>query len=124
MDIIDAEFAELKGKTLAKVENNGDEVVFITDAGERYKLFHRQDCCEKVEVEDVCGDLDDLIGSPLTEVEEATSDKHPDGISKEYYDSFTWTFYKLGTAKGSVVIRWYGSSNGFYSESVDFARFT
>ena len=113
---------ELKGKTLVSVENTGDEVIFKTENGETYKLYHWQDCCERVSVEDICGDLNDLIGSPLIEAEEVTSRENPEGVQKEWQDSFTWTFYKLRTANGAVTIRWYGESNGYYSESVEFTR--
>ena len=118
----------LKGKVLAKIEGEkgDDEIVFTTVDGKTYKLYHSQDCCESVTVEDICGDLDDLIGEPLLQVEEVTSsdvnptDANPETV--EYQDSFTWTFYKLGTIKGGVTIRWYGESNGYYSESVDFCK--
>jgi len=75
-------------------------------------------------VEDICGDLSDLVGSPIVSAEESTSENvNPEGIKPPEYprdDSFTWTFYRIATAKGLVVIRWYGDSNGYYSESVDF----
>lgn len=123
----DLEFSkELLGKTLVSVQNQGDEeIIFVTNNGETYKLYHSQDCCESVTVEDICGDLEDLIGSPLVEAEVVTSEENPENAKPEtieYQDSFTWTFYKLRTAKGSVTIRWYGESNRYYSEEVDFTR--
>jgi hypothetical protein len=88
-------------------------------------MYHSQDCCEFVSIDDIVGDLDDLLYSPITIAEVRTSREvqpweDPDG----YRDSFTWTFYVLATVKGYVTIRWYGSSNGYYSESVNFEKLT
>lgn len=123
----DIEFSTLLGKTLVSVDINdgGDEILFVTDFGDVYKLYHRGECCELVYVEDVVGDLNNLIGRQITMAEEVSiRDENPDGLTAPewHIDSFTWTFYKLATIKGYVTIRWYGSSNGYYSESVDFRK--
>lgn len=117
----DAKFSDLIGKTLVVVEPNHDEMLFVTANDERYQLYHSQDCCESVTIEDICGDLSDLLGSPILLAEEVSNvDREP---AAEYTpDSYTWTFYNIATIKGSVTIRWYGESNGYYSESVSFRK--
>lgn len=122
--------ADLKGKVLSDVNNTGSEIVFNTSALDWpkqddavYALTHIQDCCESVYVEDVIGDLKDLIGSPILMAEEVSNEGEEPKCPTEYQDdSHTWTFYKLATIKGYVTIRFYGSSNGYYSEGVDFVK--
>jgi hypothetical protein len=117
----DAEFPELLGCTLTRVEavEGGDEINFYSSRG-HYKLSHSQDCCVRVSLVDIEGDLDDLLGSPIVLAEESTSSELYNGEPNgDYTESFTWTFYRLATAKGFVVFRWLGESNGYYSEGVD-----
>lgn len=121
------EFSDLLGKTITHIEGaekGSDCIKLTTSDGDRFQLWHSQDCCETVDVDDVNGDVADLIGLPLTLAEESTSNTNPEGVQIEYQDSFTWTFYRLGTTKGVVVLRWYGASNGYYSESVNFEKLT
>ena len=130
-----ADISELKGQTLIRIDglevgDPGEKgVTFITASGASYRMFHSQGCCESVYIEDVIGDVSDLIGSEILVAEEVSSDNEPpkeEGTEAYSYvaDSYTWTFYRLGTIKGSVTIRWYGTSNGYYSESVDFIKLT
>lgn len=119
-------FENLKGLTLTKIDvsDDKDEIVFTDSEGRQFRLYHEQDCCESVTIEDICGDLDDLIGEPLLVAEEVVHEQNvmPGGVGTGGYvdESFLWTFYKLDTTKGGITIRWLGSSNGYYSESVNF----
>ena len=118
------DFNKLKGSIITSIQNGhmtdkndyytGDGIIFETN-NISYLLAHRQECSEEVYIEDINGDLSDLIGTPITQAELVTKQK-----DKGDYESQTWSFYKLGTTKGTVTIRWYGSSNGYYSETVDF----
>lgn len=112
----------LKGKTITKIEKADDdsELIFETDDGNRYKMYHQQDCCESVWLEEVIGNLDDLVGKKILRAKEAGNHREGDKLS-EHDESWTWTFYHLTSEYGDdVTLRWYGTSNGYYSESVDF----
>jgi hypothetical protein len=126
----DVKFETLLGKTLSDVkvvrDGEDDEIIFTTTTGERYKMYHRRDCCEDVSIVDIVGDVKGLVGVPILMAEEASNSDDPPPARQfisgyEYTDdSYTWTFYKLATVNGYVTIRWYGSSNGYYSESANF----
>lgn len=110
------DFEVLKGKILTKIIRNDDNIIFFCDDGEIYIQEHEQDCCENVYIEDICGDLNSLIGTPILKAEETFNNGIPDSVDKDYIDSSTWTFYNLATKNGYVTIRWFGVSNGYYSE--------
>lgn len=111
-------FESIIGKIFVSVKASNDEVTFIEADGTTYKLCHFQDCCESVYIEDFEGDFSDLENTPIVFAEEITNTNLPP--ASECDDSYTWTFYKIATVKGWVDIRFFGTSNGYYSESVDF----
>lgn len=112
---------EFVGKTFNEIVTSETEIHFIVSNDEKYKMYHDQDCCENVYLEDICGDINDLVDSPIIMAcMETNKDIKP---NEEYSDdSWTWTFYRIQTAKGLVVLRWYGESNGYYSEEVDICK--
>jgi hypothetical protein len=111
-----ANIETLLGKTLTNIDAGEYEIRFTTDEGNTYLMYHEQDCCESVYVEDIAGDLEDIVNAPILLAEEVVSESE----IGQWGDSSTWTFYKLATIRGTITIRWIGSSNGYYSESVDF----
>lgn len=116
----DVPFSDLIGKTITSCEGfekGSDEVIFITDEA-TYKMYHSQSCCESVTIEDITGDVDDVLNSPILLAEETSKGAFDYGSDTE-----KWTFYKLATQKGYVTIRWYGASNGYYGIDVYFERF-
>jgi hypothetical protein len=137
---MDVSISELVGKTLVSVEKHPvDELIFTCDTGEKYRMYHAQDCCESVTIDDINGDLETLVGSPILMAEEVSNEEFVKAyesrfhkIDGEYFkkdndgnympDSYTWTFYRFATIKGYIDIRWFGESNGYYSESVNFEK--
>lgn len=120
------DFSNLKGKVITEIldcDPGSDNVDFVCSDGSAYKLYHSQSCCENVGLEDIDGDLQDLIGSEILIAEEVSDDDFENNYKFEYQpESHTWTFYKLATIKGYVTLRFLGTSNGYYSESMSFAK--
>ena len=109
-------FNFLLGKIVTEALRGEEELLLIFEDGSKFRYYHNQDCCEGFELEDVVGDLKDLIGSPLLVCEQTGQKRETD---EPWGDSTTWTFYKLATVKGYVDLKFRGSSNGYYSEECD-----
>lgn len=116
-------FSDLKGKIVKDINvdkknvSGDDQIRFKMMDGSVYQMHHVRDCCEQVWIEDICGDLDDLIGYPIV-LAESNSSRDKDEHSFDVL--CTWTFYRIATQKGGLVIRWCGTSNGYYSEEAHF----
>ena len=112
-------FSDLIGRTLYKVTADDDEMVLYLSDTNYVRFYHQQDCCESVCIDDICGDLNDLVGEPLLMAEEVSNVEFEENYKPDYEaESYTWTFYKFATRKGYVDVRWFGESNGYYSERV------
>lgn len=124
---------ELQGKTFTKVEKNdehleNDIITFHKSTSNEFKedsvlMFHERDCCESVWIESIVGDLSDLENTPILLAEEVVSRSTLEEDEANGGDTSTYTFYKLRTIKGSVDIRWVGTSNGYYSETVSIKEY-
>lgn len=114
-DVKVRKFSDLIGATLYKAVVTEDELLLHLTETHYLRFYHSQDCCESVYIESVVGDIEDLVGSEILVAEEVSYDAP---ALDNWDESYTWTFYKFATIKGSVDIRWYGTSNGYYSEGV------
>lgn len=117
------QFESLAGEVLTNIDISADagddhRIMLTTQTGRQIVIEHDQDCCEYVKIESVVGDPQSLIGKAIVRV---NVDERPQGDPKpEYADSWTWTIIELGVTGETVLLRWIGESNGYYSESVDF----
>lgn len=115
----------LIGKTLVRAVAGSDELTFVDTEGTKYLFNHSQNCCERVYIEMLEGDLADLVGSPILMAESVRDAPNPHAEDSDAYkavphnDCEMWTFYKFATVKGYVDVRWFGSSNGYYAVNVD-----
>ena len=116
--------SDLIGKRIVSVHGldaGSERVTIDCDDGSKYSMFHQQDCCESVWLEDVCGDVNDLVDALVIDArsENNADSAFPEGMVLECGE---WTFYIIQTDKGCVTLRWLGDSNGYYSTDARFER--
>jgi hypothetical protein len=104
------------------LDENGEadisDVVFVNDKGEAYRMYHEQDCCECVIVNEI------HAGVEITDCEEFIFRSE-----SEWGDSATHSFFKLiwhvekpWKRRCEITIHWLGTSNGYYGEGVSLVE--
>ena len=120
-----ANFFELKGKTITSIQgSNSDDsdTIITTSDGSSYTLTHIQDCCEHVRVYGTVGNIDDVLNEEVIAAEDTNPMDNPNAPDYKYYESATWSQFRIVTNKGSFEIWWLGESNGYYSETVSVIK--
>lgn len=112
--------SELVGETLAFCDEDpsDDKILLTTVSGRKFLFYHSQDCCETVQIESTEGEWRTLIGKVIEVAEHSEED------ASESYESGTKTTLTFKVDGATVISRWVGSSNGYYSESVDIEELT
>lgn len=110
----DVRIEELVGETLAyiDVDDSMEKIMLTTVSGRQFMIHHYQDCCEVVGMESTEGDWRALIGKAIE-----VASHEEDGRESEY-GSGTETTLTFKVDGATVISRWVGESNGYYSESV------
>ena len=124
LDLVD--YFEIENRRVSYVEKIRDylrndiiEIDIGFEDGKVLRFYHDQDCCERVRLYDVDNDLDNLVDGIILNIYEVKNSKdHLSDVDSES-ESFTWTFYRIVSDKGYFVMRWFGTSSGYYSEEVD-----
>lgn len=106
-----------------KINNNEDEIAFFLSNGELLVLYHEDDCCESFWLEDFDGEPYEICNCKIMSAEERISDDEEKMSNHSYDDSITWTFYVIRSLRGTVTIRFCGTSSGYYSERCDVLLF-
>jgi len=120
-----ANFFELKGKTITSIDgSNSDDsdTIITTSDGSIYTLTHIQDCCEHVRVYGSVGNIDDVLNEEVIAAEDTNPMDNPNAPDYKYYESATWSQFRIVTNKGTFEIWWLGESNGYYSETVSVIK--
>ncbi len=103
---------EAINKVVKSIDVGSDSIVITLENGDAYYLQHHQDCCESVYLLDD-GNAREIVGYKLLAID------HEEEAGDGDYESETDTTITLITDKGTIITKWVGTSNGYYSERVD-----
>lgn len=102
-------------KILGFVHGRGEYAALYTTKGIVY-FRHEIDCCEHVVIDGIDGWTDAAIGETIVSASERIVEH---GIFGD--EHLTSTFYTVESNSLDLSMKWQGSSNGFYSETVDLS---
>lgn len=129
INIFDKEFRNLDdliGLTVLKIETNlGNDELFIklkdSFGNKVYMVFYSYgDCCSTSWIESLEGDQDIIENEIINIIEHELPPLEDDDPDLMFDNNFTQICnYEIVTAKGSCVIDFRNSSNGYYGGSLD-----
>lgn len=109
----DAELSDMIGAEFVSVKRINpdyqDTIRFACADGRVFLMTHFNLCCESVDIEEIHGELSDLVGGRVVDAYCATGDS----------EAGQWTFYRISTERATVSIRWWANDN-YYSVDVHF----
>jgi len=100
------------------VDEDNNQILLTTESGREILLHHCQSCCEKVRILDTEGEWRQLLGKPLLDA------THHEQQADTARGSETRTALTFCVDGATVISRWIGKSNGYYSESVHIRELT
>lgn len=119
MDIENFDF--IIGKTIKSfnLNDNKTELIFISEDDKIYKMFYHNMGNSECVLEDIVGDLNDLVGMPILKAYK-TIENGKSKINKFFNDWELWTFYNFSTIKGTITLKWVDIDDYYYSVEVQF----
>lgn len=103
--------------TYVDIDDSNEQILLTTKSGKQIRIYHSQDCCESVHIEDTHGSWHDLLGKVIID---ATHEEDRENDPPKNEESWTRTTLTFKVNDATVINKWIGTSNGYYSESVNF----
>lgn len=114
---------KLIGQTISSVhvDMSDGEVKFYLKSGATLRIWHEHQCSEWVYLEDISGidSVNQLEGETVLDAYVSYNEGEQVEDDDGYMNDSTWSFLILRTNNYTVVFRWLGTSNGWYSMCPD-----